>query len=364
MAVSSHVIGLMSGSSLDGLDAAWVHFTGELAIGKLHYNLVATETFAFPNELRKRLQDVHSATAYDLAKLDHDFGLWTAEKLFEWRNQHPALPCDLIASHGHTIFHQPHLGFSTQIGHPASIVAKLGVPVVYDFRNLDIAYQGQGAPLVPVGDQWLFADTSIKLNLGGIANISWQADDLTVKAGDICACNQIFNFLANQLGMAYDEDGRIAAQGKVHLPLLSQWLSIPYHQKPFPKSLANEEVRSWYIAALSDETYQHLSIADKMATAVALISQLIAGALPNQLKHAPMLVTGGGAFHQTLVHAMQSHGLNLVIPSPLTINFKEAIIFALLGLLRVHHIPNTKAAATGAIQDTCSGSLLGRWKES
>ncbi len=341
----------MSGSSLDGLDLALVRFTR--AADGWDYQLLDHETKAYDAALRSRLLGAFSASVPEILQLDVDlgriFGNW-AKQFIASQKAKPTL----IGSHGHTVFHQPALGYSQQIGHPAHIAAITGLPVAADFRNLDIALGGQGAPLVPVGDRLLFGQHALCLNLGGIANLSFEKNGQRL-AWDLACCNMVFDRLAADLGLPFDNEGKKAASGKVDKQLLTQLAGLSYYQQPPPKSLGREyfEAELWPIVAQSP-----LKTEDKMATYAKHLALQLKEVVEKYELYGSMLVTGGGAYHRHLIRLFRlEQRLAVEVPEPALIEQKEAIIFALLGLLRQLGEVNVYHEVTGSRCDHSGGNL-------
>lgn len=360
--LSMNVIGLMSGTSLDGLDIALVRIESDLEEGnkqplsEVRYRLLASETVAYSPQWVQRLSTLEHASAYEYAlanvQLGHYFG--QCVNAFIGRNPHPV---DLVASHGHTIFHQPHLELTTQIGDGDAIAAETHLPVVSNFRTLDVALGGQGAPLVPIGDRLLFGHFDACLNLGGIANISYESNHRV--AFDISPCNMALNHLARRAGMPYDKDGVMARSGRVDGALLERMNALEYYRLSAPKSLGKE----WFVEHFLPLLQASLPIADLMRTSVEHIAQMIVWHMDklSVKEEISILVTGGGAMNKFLIERMQelSPKSRIVVPSEEVINYKEAIIFALLGYLRVNHQTNTLSSVTGASADSIGGTLSG-----
>jgi anhydro-N-acetylmuramic acid kinase len=351
-------IGLMSGTSLDGLDIAFCRFklTGDQWV----WMLEGAETVSFEVELAARLKAAATISSAELYKLDNELGRWIGENTKNFINKHDFKP-NLIASHGHTVFHQPEEGLSIQIGNLNAIYEMVNIPVINNFRQLDVLKGGQGAPLVPVGDALLFAEYDYCINLGGIANISFGDLSNNRQAFDISICNIGLNLLANELGHVYDKDGEVAQSGKVHSQLLEQLNTLSYYKAAGPKSLGIETLKEEVFPILLTST---LSVADKLATLTEHIACQIAEVLPKNSKNeGKLLVTGGGAFNNTLMNAIRNKlpkGLEIADTSKTTIEYKEAIIFAFLGVLRALHKVNVYASATGAQSDSVSGDLIGK----
>lgn len=341
----------MSGSSLDGLDLALVRFTRAKA--EWQYDLIDRKTLAYDENLKKRLLGAYTATIPEILQLDVDlgrqFGQWSKEFLKKQKHQP-----QLIGSHGHTVFHQPALGYSQQIGHPAHIAAATGLPVAGDFRMLDIALGGQGAPLVPLGDRLLFNQHTLCLNLGGIANLSFEKNGRRL-AWDMACCNMVFDRLASLAGMAYDDEGKLAARGKVSESLLQQLNALEYYKKAPPKSLGREyfDAELWPLLLQSG-----LPIADQLATYAKHLAYQLHKIVTEHGLQGNMLVTGGGAYNRHLIRLFRlEQPMAVEVPEAALIEQKEAIIFAFLGLLRHLGEINVLSDVTGSRMDHCGGNL-------
>lgn len=347
-------IGIMSGTSLDGIDLAWCHFIRR-GDGKWDYRIEKAVTVPYDDELRNRLGNATFPlfSALEYAKLNNEVGEAIAEAVNRWFGDGPRP--DFIASHGHTIFHQPEIGLTTQIGNGAVIAARTGIPTVCDFRTKDVALGGQGAPLVPIGDELLFGDYDACLNLGGIANISYRANDQRI-AYDICPCNMALNKLANLADMPYDKDGEISTKGAIIPALLEKLDLLDYYHQPSPKSLGKEwfDKSFWPVIESFVNDYP---IAYLARTVVEHIAVEIGANVPESAQ--TMLVTGGGAHHVFLIQQIrnQRDTLNVIVPDNLIVDYKEALIFAFLGLLRLNGEPNCLRSVTGASKDCCGGAV-------
>lgn len=343
------ILGLMSGTSLDGIDLALCDIDGK------YYSLLAADTVPYPSEWQQRLRTLEHATALEYAKanieLGHLFGK-TINEFIKDKN----IQIDAIASHGHTIFHQPGLGLTTQIGDGDAIAAETGLPVVSNFRTLDVALGGQGAPLVPIGDELLFSNYEACLNLGGIANISYRSDNKRI-AYDICPCNMALNHLAARLGLDYDPEGENAQHGQIDHRLLSVLDSIEYYRLEPPKSLGKE----WFVDQFWPPVEQSpLPVPDLLATITHHIAGQIARVVEEQ-HISTLLITGGGAHNRHLIDSLHTFepSVEITIPDKQIINYKEAIIFAFLGYLRLTRQVNTLASVTGARCDSIGGNISG-----
>lgn len=342
------VLGVMSGSSLDGTDVACCSFTQ--VEGRWSFTIEVAETFGFDEELRERLLHAASSSAMELARLHRDVGITIAKACSAILADHPA---ELIASHGHTVFHQPQQGFTTQIGCGATIAARTGLPVACDFRSKDVALGGQGAPLVPLGERLLFPQHDGFLNLGGISNIAIHRNGSTT-GYDIGPCNQALNRLAQEAGFDFDQDGALARSGQVHGGLLDALNGIPFYGMRPPRSLGREWFDENMAEAIDDPG---IPLADRLKTVSVHIASMIARELDQQ-GPTTTLVTGGGAHNGHLIELIRSMTrVRLVVPEPGLVDFKEAIIFALLGLLRYRGEVNTLASVTGASRDSIGGAV-------
>ena len=352
------VTGLMSGTSLDGLDIATCRFRKSLTGWK--YEIVAAETIIYSLSFKKKLAALMSANAYEYAEFDAFFGKYSGAKVKEFHSKH-LIKADLIASHGHTIFHQPKKGFTSQIGNGAYIFAATGIPTVADFRSLDVALGGQGAPLVPIGDKLLFSEYDFCLNLGGIANISFDKSKKRI-AGDSCPANIVLNKLAGEIGASYDKDGAFASKGKIDQALLTKFNAISYYKKPFPKSMGKEWIDQDFFPLLNKST---ISTEDKLATVVEHIAIQVA-LLIDVRKSSSLFITGGGAFNKYLIDRIRATvgtKVKIVVPDFKMVSYKEALIFAFLGMKRVLGESTALSSVTGASIDSVGGALYGNLQD-
>lgn len=343
------VAGTMSGTSLDGLDLTVVEFTRLESIWE--FKFIECTTIDYSQLWRERLTSAHTLTGLELLMLHNEYGIFLGEQINFFLNKHQLKPM-LIASHGHTIFHQPERGFTYQLGNGANIAAKTRIPTAADFRTGDVALGGQGAPLVPAGDRLLFANYDACLNLGGFANISLERLGKRI-AYDICPVNFVLNNLAQQLGMPFDKDGQTGRSGTIHSCLLDNLNQIPYYRESYPKTLGREWVEEFFNSVLSR---YNLPVKDILRTCYEHLALQIAQSLPAQGK---VLITGGGAFNTFLIERIQKHvQCKLVIPDNDLVNYKEAMIFAFLGLLRLLEETNCYASVTGARRDSSTGVIV------
>lgn len=351
------VLGVMSGTSLDGLDLALCEFHAQE--NKISYRIIQAETVAYTNEWKNKLLHTMEGSAVELTYTDRELGQYIGEHvhLFLKKNH---LTADAVASHGHTIFHRPKDGVTLQIGHPAMIHAATSLPIVGDFRSVDVALGGQGAPLVPIGDLLLFKDYKVCINIGGIANLSVKKED-RLEAYDIVVANMVTNHLVKPLGLDYDDKGNLAKSGKL-IPALYQSLQAnPFYDISGPKSLGREDIEQHVFPLL--ELYSKHSVEDLLRTITEHTADQIALALKkeNITANDKVLITGGGAYNDFLISQIKEkyNDCTLVIPSAETIEFKEALIFAFLGFLRIRQETNTLAMVTGANKNSIGGGIYG-----
>ncbi|MBK7482984.1 MAG: anhydro-N-acetylmuramic acid kinase [Flavobacteriales bacterium] len=340
-------IGVMSGSSLDGLDLAWCEF--EVDKGRWSYRIREARTIPYAAPMRDRLLHVMNGSALDLARLHRDLGDVIGEECGELLNGEHV---DVIASHGHTIFHAPNEGLTTQIGCGARIATVTGMTTVCDFRTMDVALGGQGAPLVPLGERLLFREHKTFVNIGGICNIALHKEDGLV-GYDVCIGNQALNFLAEEGGLRFDEDGKLARSGKVDAGLLAQLNALSFHHRPPPRSLGRE----WFEAEFRPLIMNNrISLADRMCTVVQHIADQLGTAWKANI--GPVLITGGGAHNSYLIERLHACSKAMLeIPDTVTIEYKEALIFALLGVRLLRNEATALATVTGAKKDSVGGAV-------
>ena len=350
MNVKYKVIGLMSGTSLDGVDIAYCEFSYNEG---WTFTLLQSETISYDAFWYKKLQVIHSSSAEEISVTDNNYGKLLGKLVKDFCYKYKLTP-DFISSHGHTVFHQPQIGFTKQIGSGAHLSANAGFPVICDFRSLDVALGGQGAPLVPIGDKYLFAFADYCLNLGGIANISFDQNNERL-AFDICACNLVLNYYSMKKGQAFDRDGNLAGRGNKNELLLKKINNLPYYSKSFPKSLGREDIEKDIISLIN--TFD-LSIEDILATFCEHIALQIAKVTVQEKNQKKMLVTGGGALNNFLLNCIiKNSNVEIIIPDKEIIEYKEAIIFAFLGVLRMRNEINCLKSATGASINNCGGAI-------
>lgn len=360
------VIGLMSGSSLDGLDIAFADF--QIKGETIDFELIQAETVPFTEQWQRRLRNLPKVDALSFAKTHTYFGHLLGGMVNDFIAKHK-IDVDFVASHGHTIFHYPDNRITVQIGDGAAMAAVTGLPIINNFRTHDIAINGEGTPLAPIADKYLFGGYDFYLNIGGIANISCDIDGRFV-AFDIGAANQIFNPLANLLHLEYDDGGNIAKNGTVNMEILNKINEMPYFQQPYPKSLDNtwlqQNILPTYLIA--EDT-----IANKLRTGCEQLAQQTAFSiqqiikkenltLPTDEKPFRIFVTGGGAFNTFLMERIEAvcndyFPTKIIIAAPEIVEYKEALLMALMGVLRVENKVNVMRSVTGAKLDTIGGAI-------
>lgn len=344
-----HAIGLMSGTSLDGLDIASCVFKKKN--NQWEFQIDAAETIPYDDQLSTHLHHAHTYSGLELKKLDVELGSLFAASVNAFIEKHSCKP-DFIASHGHTIFHQPDIQLTHQIGSGAVLAAHTGLMTICDFRSTDVALGGQGAPLVPIADKDLFPDYDICMNLGGFANATFKDENMV--AFDICPCNMIFNLLAKELQQPFDKDGEIARSGLLIAELLSSLNAIPFYQKPKEKSLGKEWFEEKFLPII--DQYSSYSTADVMRTCAHHIAYQISLQI-SQYQGKNVLITGGGAKNTFLIELLSKSDARVHIPDKKIIDFKEALAFAYLGVKRLEEEHNCMRETTGANRNSCGGAI-------
>jgi anhydro-N-acetylmuramic acid kinase len=342
-------IGIMSGSSLDGLDICAAEFS---KAKNWSFKILALETIPFPNEMSILLASSRNLSGEDLVRLDVDLGEWIGRNTDHFIQKHHLKP-EIIGSHGHTVFHQPERHMTLQIGNGHAIAKTCNLPVVADFRQQNVTHGGQGAPLVPIGDLHLFTDFEVCINLGGITNLSFKSGKTKIIAGDVVPCNQVLNSFAAKLGKEYDFGGEIARSGSIIWDWLQYLNDIPFFKKELPKSMSNEWVAENVLNRVPE-----FQPKDLLFTYCQHIAQQISLALTN-LSKGKTLITGGGAYNTFLVECIKSScpQLEIVVPEKEIIEGKEALIFAFMAILRLKNQINCLASYTGANKDLSTGVI-------
>ncbi len=342
-------IGLMSGTSLDGLDLCCAAFT--LSNQKWTFKILESKTTDYSFAWRDKLKHAHKLSPIQLRELDVEFGHYLGNEAIKFIEENRLKKVDLIASHGHTIFHEPDKKSTFQLGNGPEIFTRTKIKTICDFRLQDVLLGGQGAPLVPIGDELLFGQFDACINLGGFANISYKANNKRV-AFDICPVNIVLNHICNRLELPYDEGGKIAASGNILKPLLTTLNNLEFYHLKAPKSLGREWVEQNIIPILSIEEKPQ----DILRTFTTHAAQTIVQALPKNTHN--ILFTGGGAYNTYLLEQISIYSqAKITVPPHDLINQKEALIFAFLGVLRSLNKVNCLQSVTGAKSDHSSGRI-------
>lgn len=355
------IIGLMSGSSLDGLDIAYVEFQENA--GKWNYAILESGCYAYNDEWIQRLKNATALPALDYQLLHVEYGHLTGKLVNRFIEEHKLnYQVALIASHGHTTFHLPSKKMTAQLGDGAAIAAETGLPVVTDLRALDIAFGGQGAPIVPIGEKMLWNEFDYFLNIGGIANISLNADQYI--AFDVCPANRVLNMLANDAGKNYDDGGEMAAGGPVNSALLEKLNQLDFYKLPYPKSLANDFGTNVIYPIIKGSG---CTIPDALRTYTEHIAVQVKKAISGshnyklQTTNSKLLATGGGVFNSFLLNRIKENlrelNIEVIVPDAKLVNYKEALIMAFIGVLRWRQENNVLSSVTGAARDSIGGAL-------
>ena len=346
-----NIIGVMSGTSLDGIDLAHLNF--EIVNGNWNFQILESETIGYSQKWIDQLKIAVGFSESELLHLNKKYTLLLGNTISEFISKYNLKSINAVCSHGHTILHQPKNGFTLQIGNLPEIATICNQKVVCDFRVQDVELGGQGAPLVPIGDRILFSTYDYCLNLGGFSNVSFEENGKRI-AFDISPVNTVLNFYANKLGLNYDDKGVISSTGKVNLSLFNELNELNFYKLAHPKSLGFEFVKEIVLPIIESH---EISIEDKLATFTEHIAIQIGSALPN--KKNKLLISGGGAYNDFLIGRIQYYlkETSFVIPEKKIIEFKEALIFGLLGVLKLRNEINTLSSVTGASKDHSSGKI-------
>lgn len=347
-----NVIGVMSGTSLDGVDLAHIILTNKE--NKWFFEIQEATAIPYSEDWIFKLKNAVDFSEEELKNLNEEYTLLLGRIISDFIQENRLKNLDGVCSHGHTILHQPQNGFTLQIGNLPNIAKLVNQKVICDFRVQDVEFGGQGAPLVPIGDRFLFSNYDYCLNLGGFSNISFE-ENATRIAFDISPVNTVLNFYANQLGLDYDDKGKLARTGKISESLLEELNSIDFYSKKHPKSLGFEFVKTFVLPMIEKHS---ISLEDKLRTFAEHIAIQTSLALPK--KTGRLLATGGGAYNDFLMERMQFHlpEMTFEIPDDKTIQYKEALIFGLLGVLKLRNEINVLASVTGAKKDHSSGKIF------
>ncbi len=346
-----NVIGVMSGTSLDGIDLSHIKF--HLNDSKWTFEILESETIGYSQSWINQLKSAVDYSETDLEKLNTAYTKLLANIISDFIQKHKIENLDAVCSHGHTILHQPQNGFTLQIGNLPEISNLTNQTVVCDFRVQDVELGGQGAPLVPIGDRILFSEYDYCLNLGGFSNVSFEQNGERI-AFDISPINTVLNYYANQLGLNYDDKGQLSRTGNVNINLLNELNALEYYQQKYPKSLGFEFVKGTILPLIEKH---EIPVEDKLRTFTEHIAFQTALALPN--KKGRILITGGGAYNDFIIERIQYNlpKMKIIIPSSKILEYKEALIFALLGVLKLRNEINVLSSVTGAKMDHSSGLI-------
>ncbi|NQV77934.1 MAG: anhydro-N-acetylmuramic acid kinase [Lutibacter sp.] len=346
-----HVIGVMSGTSLDGIDIAYVKIN---KTANYTFEILNATTIAYSKEWKSSLKEGFHLSGEELTKLDADYGIHLGSLILNFIGKNNITKLDFISSHGHTIFHNPEKKYTLQIGNGPYISSITGIKTICDFRAQDIALGGQGAPLVPIGDELLFSEYDYCLNLGGFSNISMNENNRRI-AYDVCPVNIVMNYYVASLNMEYDDEGKLASEGTIENKLLKELNSLPFYNSENPKSLGYEFIVDTIFPIIDK---YNLSIKDILRTFVEHIAIQISKKI-NSNSEKTILVTGGGTFNTFLIERLQSlTKTKLIIPNETIINYKEALVFALLGYIKDEGKNNCLKSITGASKDHSSGVVF------
>jgi anhydro-N-acetylmuramic acid kinase len=344
-----NIIGVMSGTSLDGIDVVYIHFEKK---EKWTYKVINSITYKYSKEWFNKLKTSVNLSRIDLTKLDQEYTLLLLKQILRFINEFSIKDIDAVSSHGHTVFHDPKNKFTYQIGNLPQISKKIGHKVICNFRQQDVSLGGQGAPLVPVGEKYLFSEYDSCINLGGFANISKTLDGKLI-AYDICPVNTVLNYLSNKMNLDFDKDGEISKNGRLIEDLYTKLNKLDYYNISHPKSLGIEWLNSNITPLLDQYPSQ---IIDLLHTYTHHIAEQVS---KNTINETNILVTGGGAKNKFLIGLINKKlKNNIVIPDNILIDYKEAIIFGFLGLLKLLNINNCYSSVTGSSIDHCSGDIF------
>ena len=345
-----NVIGLMSGTSLDGIDIAYCRFKEDN--GQWSFIILLAVTIDYPDYWIKKLTNIDKTKARAFVEIDIRYGIYLGELIKDFIEKNK-IEVDFIGSHGHTAMHEPSKKITYQIGNGAAIAAVSAVTVVSNFRQMDVILGGEGAPLVPLGDRLLFGDYDMCLNLGGFSNISFEKDNKRV-AFDICPVNIALNFAANSIGKKYDKNGSMAGSGETCHDMVKELNDLEYYFLDPPKSLGKEWLVEHFLPVINR---YDIPAENKLRSLVEHISLQISNVISTH-SGKNVLATGGGVYNRFLMEMIKEKtDADIIIPDPLIIEFKEALIFAFLGVLRMRNEINCLCSVTGAERDSCSGAI-------
>ena len=346
-----NIIGVMSGTSLDGIDLVLVNFKFD---GLWHFKIIHSETVKYSKNWYNTLKNLVSFSLEELRQIDLDYTVYLAGIIENFITKNNINTLDAVCSHGHTALHQPEKKLTYQIGNKPILAKLLNKTVVCDFRVQDVALGGQGAPLVPIGDKLLFSEYDYCLNLGGFANISTEINQNRI-AYDVCPVNIVLNHYVSTLGLDYDNEGKIASTGIINQKLLKKLNALPFYKENYPKSLGLEWVNKNIFSLVNDS---NLEIKDILKTVIEHIAMQISLQI-NKKNNATVLVTGGGVYNSYLISRLKTHTKQtILIPKNEVVEYKEALIFGLLGILKIRKEVNCLKSVTGAKKNHSSGTIF------
>ncbi|WP_298530650.1 anhydro-N-acetylmuramic acid kinase [uncultured Algibacter sp.] len=346
-----HVVGVMSGTSLDGIDLVQAKFYFN---GDWRFEILNAETMDYVDSWKLKLEGLVSDSMEELRNIDMDYTAYLGDAINTFLKKHKIDGIDAVCSHGHTALHQPERRLTYQIGNRSELASFLDEKVVCDFRVQDVEFNGQGAPLVPIGDKLLFSEYDYCINLGGFANISMDIDGVRV-AYDICPMNIVLNYYAKKLGLDYDAEGVNASKGHLNDELLEALNKLSFYKEPHPKSLGLEWVNVNVFPLI--ESFE-LDVKDVLRTFVEHVAMQLANQINSNVSSS-ILITGGGAYNSFLIDRVREYTDSMVIiPSKDIIEFKEALIFGFLGVLKLREEVNCLKSVTGATENHSSGRVF------
>ncbi|MDI3480278.1 MAG: anhydro-N-acetylmuramic acid kinase [Rikenellaceae bacterium] len=346
--IEYNTIGMMSGTSCDGVDLVLVKY---LKNNNWQFDVLKTQTFAYTQKWKNLLNKAFYLKGEEIVNLNFQYSHYLSDLILNFLSTINT-DVDFISIHGHTIWHNPAAGYTYQLGHGGVIASDTSIPVICDFRSQDVGLGGEGAPLVPIGEKHLFTDYNIFLNLGGFSNATIIENGEIISAFDICPVNIILNYLTEKINLSFDNNGEIARTGLMINDLLTSLLII--NDTFNNHSLCREIVEKEFIPLIDKYLYQ-FTISDVLRTFVEYVSITISSKLP---KNAKVLVTGGGAHNKFLIERLTDlYDGQIILPNKEIIDYKEAIIFAFLGVLRWIGLPNTSTKVTHSAKESCSGAI-------
>lgn len=342
------VIGVMSGTSLDGLDLCQCVFNKK---DLSDFKILNSVTYEYPKKILNKLKDIFKKNSSEIDEIDDQYGVFIGKSVNRFISEYKINKVDLISSHGHTVFHQPKNGRTLQIGSGKLIQKITNLKTVNNFRTQDLSMNGQGAPLVPIGDKILFSKFKYCLNLGGFVNVSIKSRNKII-AYDICPLNTVLNFYSKKIGYEYDKNGSLSKQGAINSDMFDELNKLNFYSKKNPKSLGIEFVKEVLFPLINKH---QINYSDVLATYIKHVAFQIKKNINDEEK---VLLSGGGSFNKTLIQNLENYNINYTIPENTIINFKESLIFALLGYLKINNETNCLKSVTGASRDHSSGDIF------